>query len=264
MRDTDPIEPMWETGAEPGITGRAWGVVATVSAGLLRRLAPHVSGWARGQRPSVIVGWGASEYRLGRRVATRRRADGPGWDDNPRSNYNEAVRKKQERVAAKEAAASPPAPAEDPARVADLEAALKKAESNAKSAWTRVKKANARVKELEAEASEAAAAAADAAPSPAVDLSEDAMKAEVAAAMGMDAGGSDDAAEVSRDPDALKDRLSNMRATLQALDDVADWDLLEAADDELYKLHKAVEYKLRNHKASEAKAKLDGLFKQSS
>jgi hypothetical protein len=36
---------------------------------------------------------------------------------------------------------------------------------------------------------------------------------------------------------------------------------MEAVDDELYELHKAVEYKLRNHRASEAKAKLDDLFK---
>jgi hypothetical protein len=59
----------------------------------------------------------------------------------------------------------------------------------------------------------------------------------------------------------VKKRLVAVRTLLQSLDDVADFDLVEAVDEELYLLHKAVEYKLKNHKASEAKAKLHTLFK---
>ena len=68
-------------------------------------------------------------------------------------------------------------------------------------------------------------------------------------------------AEISRDPDVIKSQMVTLRAALQALDDVKDWDVVEGIDDELYQLHKAVEYKMRNHKASEAKSKLDDLFK---
>ena len=95
---------------------------------------------------------------------------------------------------------------------------------------------------------------------PAKPGSEAAMKAEVARTMGLEVDGGLDV-EVPRDPESLKRDLAKVRAMLQALDDITDWDLLETADDELYKLHRAVEYKLRSHKTSEAKAKLKGLFK---
>lgn len=251
MRETDGIEPMWEEPSEPGVGARVWGLALTVGAGAAKRLVPHLAGWARGMRPGLVVHWGSGEYNLGRRILSRRRAEGPGWDDNPRTNYNEAVRKRQERDADKEIAAAKQALEAARAEIERLAQEHKKAQANAKSAWTRVKKVNAELKEVKA---------ATPAGAPALDLSEDAMKAEVAAAMGLESG-SVDAGEVSRDPEALKGELAGIRTTLQALDDVEDWNLLEAADDELYKLHKAVEYKLRNHKASEAKAKLEGLFK---
>ncbi len=253
MRETDSIEPMWEDPGQTSVGARVWGLALTVSAGAAKRLVPHLAGWARGMRPGVVVQWGSGEYNVGRRIRTRRRAGGEGWDDNPRTNYNDAVRKRQDREAGKESAALQ---AELDAARAELEqiaAEHKKAQSNAKSAWTRVKKANAEIKELKEATPEPPAA-------PAMDLSEEAMKAEVGAAMGLETG-SPEPGEVSRDPEVLIGDLAGVRATLQALDDVEDWNLLEESDDELYKLHKAVEYKLRNHKASEAKAKLEGLFK---
>ena len=98
---------------------------------------------------------------------------------------------------------------------------------------------------------------------PAVDLSAAALEAAVRKTMGIhdEAEGSEHGAELSRDPEAVREQLSSVRSLLQALDDVTDYDLVEAVDEELYQLHKAVEYKLRNHKASEAKAQLHDLFK---
>ncbi len=159
-------------------------------------------------QPQVRVAWGSREYQLRQDgVATVRRAE-PGFEDNPRSNYNDRLRKRQERKA-------PPAPPKTPP-----------------------------TPEPEAK--------------PALDLSADALQAAVNQKMGL----SDEASgETSRDPEVIKSQMSSLRAALQALDDVQDWDVVEGIDDEMYQLHKAVEYKLRNHKASEAKSKLEDLFK---
>ncbi len=107
------------------------------------------------------------------------------------------------------------------------------------------------------------AAEAEASPEPDLNLSAEALQTAVAEKMGIsaDVAGTGEHGEGSRDPDALKQRLAGLRGLLQSLDDVADYDLVEAVDEELYQLHKAVEYKLRNHKASEAKAQLNDLFK---
>ncbi len=98
---------------------------------------------------------------------------------------------------------------------------------------------------------------------PALDLSAATLAEEVAKTMGITADGpvslGDD--EAPPNEDSVKKRLVAVRTLLQSLDDVADFDLVEAVDEELYLLHKAVEYKLKNHKASEAKAKLHTLFK---
>ena len=179
----------------------------------------------------------------GDQIARRRRA-ADGWSDNPRGNYNEAVERRQTKQGSTEQVAALTRALEE------TRGQLKRAEASAKGAWTRVRKANAEMR-----AAQEAAPVADA-----LDFSEAALSAGVAAAMGVDIG-SEDGAEVSRDPEVLKAELLRMRSTLQALDDVEDWSVVEKVDDELYKLHKAVEYKLRNHKASEAKAKLDNLFK---
>jgi len=253
MRETESIEPMWEEPTSPGLGARAWGLALTLGAGAAKRLTPHLAGWARGMHPGLVVRWGSGEYDFGRRMRTRRRSEGEGWDDNPRTNYNDAVRKRQDRDQSKNLAAAEADLSAARERLEALEREHRKATSNAKSAWTRVKTVNAELKALK-EARDSADA-----PEP-LDLSEASMQAAVAAKMGL-AGGSPEGHEVSRDPDLLKEELAGVRATLQALDDVGDWNLLEAADEELYQLHKAVEYKLRNHKSSEAKAKLEGLFK---
>lgn len=67
--------------------------------------------------------------------------------------------------------------------------------------------------------------------------------------------------EDERDAEALNSELARIRDVLQALDDVEDHDLIKELDDELYQLYKAVDYKMRRHHASEAKAELGKLFK---
>jgi hypothetical protein len=98
---------------------------------------------------------------------------------------------------------------------------------------------------------------------PALDLSAATLAEEVAKTMGITADGPVSLGHDEAPPneDSVKKRLVAVRTLLQSLDDVADFDLVEAVDEELYLLHKAVEYKLKTHKASEAKAKLHTLFK---
>ncbi len=218
MRETEGLDPMWENAAQRPRGSRVLGAAATVVGGVARRIAPHLLGWASAQRPEFAVAWGAREVRLRRDGLHRGRRSGPGWEDNPRRNYNDAVEKKQQRAAASDAKAGAegtpePAAAPPPAPEAPVK----------------------------------------------VDLSAAALESAVRGAMGIKDGA--DAAEISRDPEAVRGQLESVRALLQALDDVADFDLVEAVDEELYQLHKAVEYKLRNHKASEAKAQLNDLFK---
>lgn len=209
MRDTRPLDPMWDPEPESGPA--RGGAFVQGAARVLGAMAPALVTWVKGMRPQLRVAWGATEYHLQRDglVATRR--DGPGFEDNPRSNYNERVAKRQ--------AKSPPPPASEPAPPAEP--------------------------------------APEPAPAPKLDFSEAALRKAVDQTMGKD----DSEADLTSDPEALKAELARVRASLQALDDVKDWGAVAVLDDELYKLHKAVEYKMRNHKASEAKSKLDDLFK---
>ena len=64
-----------------------------------------------------------------------------------------------------------------------------------------------------------------------------------------------------RDAQTLNTELLRIRDILQALDDVEDHELIGALDDEMYKLYKAVDYKIRRHHSSEAKVELGKLFK---
>jgi hypothetical protein len=217
MRDTQGLDPMWENDAQHAGGSRVVKAVVGTVGGVARRIAPHLLKWAAAQRPQMTLSWGLREYHLQKDGVLSTRRQGSGWDDNPRRNYNDAVERKQQRAATKEAVEAQAAPVEP---------------------------------SPEPEA-------------PKIDLSVDALEAAVRSTMGIsdDPEGSDDAAEVSRDPEQVKEQISSVRSLLQALDDVADYDLVEAVDEELYQLHKAVEYKLRNHKASEAKAQLNDLFK---
>jgi len=64
-----------------------------------------------------------------------------------------------------------------------------------------------------------------------------------------------------KDADTLNAEFTRIRDLLQALDDVEDHELITELDEELYQLYKAVDYKIRRHHASEAKAELGKLFK---
>lgn len=103
MRDTEPLEPMWETDESLGLGSRALVGVASLGAGLLRMTAPQAFRYASGQQPAFHFSWGAKEYRLGRDGIQSRRRSERGWEDNPRSNYNDAVEMKQTRAAKKAA-----------------------------------------------------------------------------------------------------------------------------------------------------------------
>lgn len=217
MRNTETIEPMWEDDQRQESGSGLVRGLARLAGGVAGKVAPHLLNWASAQRPEVRVGWGLREYHLQREGVVSLRRQGEGWDDNPRRNYNEAVEKRQQRQAAREAAEAEAPPADAEAPPAEPEAKL--------------------------------------------NFSAEALQSAVAEKMGISPGFADGGDAGSRDPEALKQRLADLRGLLQSLDDVADYDLVEAVDEELYQLHKAVEYKLRNHKASEAKAQLTNLFK---
>ena len=102
MRDTEPLEPMWETNASPGVANKLFFGGAGLAAAALRLVAPQLFRYASGQQPSVRFSWGSKEYRLGREGLESRRRSENGWGDNPRSNYNDAVAKKQNRKSAKD------------------------------------------------------------------------------------------------------------------------------------------------------------------
>jgi|GEM_PF-1579074 len=227
MRNTDDLDPMWEASRGDKAAGPALKLVA----GLTRRLVPHLHRFVAAQRPEVRMSWGIDQYRVGRDGLKKQRRVGPGWEDNPRNNYNVAV----ERRLKKAGDAAGIDGQGDEAAVAALTAQASASDPSP----------------------EAKAPADDPRDPATPDLSLAALEAAVSEKMGTDL----EAEEAPRDPDALKGRIDAMRALLADLDDVGDWDLLESVDNELYQLHKAVDYKLRSHKSSEAKAKLNAMFK---
>lgn len=240
MRDTSSLDPMWN----PEGDARG-GRIVRLAGRVLGTVAPHLLRWAAGMEPELRVAWGASEYHLRRDGVVTVRREGDGYGDNPRTNYNERIRKRQER-AANEASAADAGPSEAEEAV-DSEAPAPETADVVDA-----------VDEPEAGDPGASGSPVPTEPAeePKLDLSEAALRSAVAESMGGGAAG-----EPIKDGDQLKEVLGRVRASLEALDDVKDWDTIETFDDELYKLHRAVEYTMRNHKASEAKAKLDNLFK---
>jgi len=99
MRETEALEPMWESEEDLGLGVRLLVGGTSVAAGLLRLTLPRAFQFASGQQPALHFSWGAKEYRLGREGLQSRRRSEKGWEDNPRSNYNDAVEKKQQRAA---------------------------------------------------------------------------------------------------------------------------------------------------------------------
>jgi len=87
--------------AELGFSSRVILTGAGIAARVVRLLAPRAFFFASGQQPAVTLSWGANEYRVGREGLQRRRRREAGWEDNPQSNYNEAVAKKQAKAAKK-------------------------------------------------------------------------------------------------------------------------------------------------------------------
>lgn len=101
MRETDDIAPAWEgrqdskTQPLPG-TGPA-GTALRALAGATRTLSPSLYMWLSGKAPEFKIAWGASEYALRFDGVHMLRRAGKGWSDNPRSNYNDAVERRQKK-----------------------------------------------------------------------------------------------------------------------------------------------------------------------
>jgi len=236
MRDVSSLDPMWDPETPRSV--RAQKMVRGV-ARVAKIVAPFVVTWAKGMKPQLRFAWGSTEYQLHSDGIAAHRRRGPGFEDNPRSNYNERVRMRQERTQA----TTPETRATTSAAEAHPKQDTVEVDSNEPPPSLSGPKANTERTHISVEETP-------------LDLSPDALRAAVDEAM----GGSSDA-EPIKDPASLKLALAQVRASLQALDDVKDWSAVETIDEELYKLHRAVEYKMRNHKASEAKSKLDDLFK---
>ena len=66
--------------------------------------------------------------------------------------------------------------------------------------------------------------------------------------------------EEMKNAESITAEVQRVRDLLQGLDDVEDHDLISDLNDELYQLYKAVDYKLKRHHSSEAKAELGKLF----
>ena len=98
MRTTDAIDPMWE-GAEPTEPGPRAAAGAGWIGAVLKRVAPAVASWASGMSPELRLAWGSRVYHLRTDGLVSLRRPGPGFADNPRRNYNEAVEKRQEKAA---------------------------------------------------------------------------------------------------------------------------------------------------------------------
>jgi len=97
-----------------------------------------------------------------------------------------------------------------------------------------------------------------------VELDEEAMAAEVARRMGKRTDVEEEELEIPeelRNHEALAGEIARVRDLLQGLDDVEDFDLIQELSDDLYHLYKAVDYKIKLHHSSEAKAELGKLFK---
>jgi len=104
MRDTDYIDPAWEGNEQPSRalpgTGPAGRVLRSL-AGVTRTLSPALFHWIAGKAPELKLAWGTREYALRSDGVHEIRRDGGQWGDNPRSNYNAAVERRQKKSRAK-------------------------------------------------------------------------------------------------------------------------------------------------------------------
>jgi len=138
MRNSSPIEPMWEAdGAEdqPSDTGsRFVRRAARLLGGLARTLNPPLHRWLVGKAPSLRVSWGPTDYAIRPDGVITYRREGPGWADNPRSNYNERIEKRQATTL----------PAEPLQKVIDAEPVRAASEPKVKKKTATAKKARSR------------------------------------------------------------------------------------------------------------------------
>lgn len=248
-RDTSSLDPMWQ-GAKQARGSTLVRAAVAVGGGVARRVAPHVLRFVAAQQPEVELRWGAEAIRVARDGVRRARRGGDGWGDNPRRNYNDAVQRQQERGAAGAGGVAPVG--SDDGAEADSGGDVAR-----KGADPRPTNAAAAAADPGAHGDAAGAGAAAAAPA-APDFSLGALLAEVDRKMGK---GAPEGAAIAHETDAIQAHVGALRGLLQTLDDVSDWDLLETVDEDLYQLHRALEYKLRQHKSSEAKARLNTLFR---
>ncbi len=94
-------------------------------------------------------------------------------------------------------------------------------------------------------------------------LDTSSMEAEVKERMGERADveeGDLEIPEELKNAESIAAEVQRVRDLLQGLDDVEDHDLIKDLNEELYQLYKAVDYKLKRHHSSEAKAELGKLF----
>ena len=101
MRDTESIDPAWEGEGQtpqalPG-TGPA-GKALRSFAGVTRALSPSLFHWIAGKAPEIKLAWGTREYALRTDGIHEVRRGGGQWGDNPRSNYNDAVERRQNKA----------------------------------------------------------------------------------------------------------------------------------------------------------------------
>lgn len=97
-----------------------------------------------------------------------------------------------------------------------------------------------------------------------VDLGEKKLRAEVERRMGKNPEAAEEDLEIPeemRNHETLSTEIVRVRDLLQGLDDVEDFDLIQELSDDLYHLHRAVDYKIKLHHSSEAKVELGKLFK---
>jgi len=126
MRESSPIEPMWEAeGQDDPPSGPGSSLVRTAArmvGRVARTLNPPLHRWLIGKAPALHVSWGSSDYELRPDGVVVNRREGEGWRSNPTTNYNERFEKKKSAVRENTEAASSAEPnasdsdAREPAR----------------------------------------------------------------------------------------------------------------------------------------------------
>lgn len=237
IRDTSSLNRPWEDERPAPLLIRAAARAHRTLGRVARQVSPHWARWAEGMSPELEFGWGGRVWALRRGEVTWRAREGEGFGDNPRRNYNEAVERRQQRVARKASASEDEMPSSPAPSMAD-----------------EVSEEGADVA-IEVSTSPATPEAVDQ-PAPAA-MDQAALEREVQERMGR---GGAKAAEVALTEAGLASSVGELQRHLQAVDDVEHFDLIEDADEQLYQLWKALDYTLKNHKAAEAKVKLQRMF----